>query len=199
MDLFERERLPLVRQVVPETLTIHVYSETTVRVNGPIPCAVGNTWTYTSHGVVVKQISIVGVEVINGEYWWSLSESFGPLRDKFTIRGDSIFSEAGLELVDVQDSALTYPAPDSNIPGLGDVTGNRTAVPLDSCTSAFYSCEECDYCVLTTRFDDQGFSSYNEEKFAMSPQVGLIWVYFEGGSGMSHWAYTYDLADYQLH
>ena len=80
---------------------------------GTFPAAVGNSWTYRNVGT----IAIVDAEMVDTEVWWILSDSLGPLRDRFCIRGDSIFSEAGLELLLRPESEYCFDVPDFCLTG----------------------------------------------------------------------------------
>lgn len=140
--------------------------------NGVFPCAVGNSWTYAYEDVTTYdtiEVSIVGLEVVDNEIWWLLSEPLGPLRDRFVVRHGAIYSEHGLELVGILDSEVEFAAPPLDT-YCGTTSGPRTAS------------EGSDGVIKhTRRHEPENYWGASAERIDLNPEIGLTSVeaYFE--------------------
>lgn len=153
------------------------------------PAAIGNSWIYTDNVRHESRYSVVIVdaELVDGEVWWMLNIPYGPLRDRFCIKGDSIFSEQGLELVFKEEEGLCFAAPPLH------VGGDRCHI---GCGSRCVLCDGKGEAHMFWR--SQG---YDDESFLFCSDVGIVWwEYFYSPPPIGQ-AYLIDgatLIDYQI-
>lgn len=171
-----------------QIVEVHVLTLGGPRQDGPIPCAIGNIWSYHSpYSPRDRMFAIVDYEMIDGEIWWVLSSELLPLGNRFMMRGDTVFCENGIELLPPGDTTYCYPAPE-------------LYMRKDLCVTSDLECT-CSPCVRYYRNSswDGPPPGSKWEYYDFCPGVGLLKAEQAIQDGLSYYeAYKIGLESYHL-